>query len=188
MTSNSLEGLVVQVKQHRLANGIPLEQGWIDELYDTLCQNPHVGARNCGDAETLPKPERNIGLDDVLRFVRTINEWLWKEKFKLVSSELAHRRAVTCSQCPANIEVHGCLGCKGVTRRVAEMLLEDRIGIGDDYGLKSCGVCGCYLPLKIHVPLAIALSSQPAMEDEWPANCWMVTEDVDSENGTSNPS
>lgn len=88
-----------------------------------------------------------------------------------VDPELAEKRASICSACPQNVRR------KKVENKIAEGI---RIGeearnslilrTSHDHELKVCQSCGCYLPLKVWVPL------KNQTEANFPDNCWVVKE------------
>ena len=174
LESLTFDGLLYQIESHRKGNGIPLTKDWQLRVELELCQDPDVARINCGaPAQGPPIKDRKVDLTDVLRFMRVINEWGWKTKFKFVKQELAEARASVCETCPMNVVVSGCHGCAGVTRWMEELLPEDRRFPSKN--INSCQICGCYLPLKIHIPLEINLKSKPS-NAEFPEHCWMETE------------
>lgn len=173
MTSLTLLGLFEQVEAHRKANGISYGAGWKLILEMEICAQDKM-RRHCGEpAPAGPMDsERQFQMRDLGVFFRTIRRWVSKNRLAIVSKELVKSRAEVCRKCPKNMDIVGCSGCNGITRWAEEFLPEDRRQIP---GLKSCGVCGCYLPLKIQLPLEANLeTSVPG--DEFPDHCWMVTE------------
>lgn len=88
-----------------------------------------------------------------------------------VAQELAETRADTCSKCPQNVRR------KKVENKLAEGIRigeEARSGLrlrtSHDHELRVCESCGCYLPLKVWVPL------QNQTKADFPGNCWVVKE------------
>lgn len=88
-----------------------------------------------------------------------------------VDQSTAERRAEICARCPQNVR-----------RKKVESKLAEGIRIGEearsglalrtsrDHELKVCESCGCYLPLKVWVPI------QNQTEANFPDNCWVPTE------------
>lgn len=88
-----------------------------------------------------------------------------------VAPELAQQRASICAKCPQNVR-----------RRKVENQIAEGIRIGEearsnlllrtphDHELKVCESCGCYLPLKVWVPL------QNQTKADFPENCWVRKE------------
>lgn len=88
-----------------------------------------------------------------------------------VASELAQQRASICAKCPQNVR-----------RRKVENQIAEGIRIGEearsnlllrtphDHELKVCESCGCYLPLKVWVPLRNQTNA------DFPENCWVRKE------------
>lgn len=84
--------------------------------------------------------------------------------------EEAERRAAICAGCPLNKAETWCAGCfmKALMGRVASML--GGWATSSDAKLKSCGVCGCKLSLKVWVPKGVM--KYPDLKDRWPEWCW----------------
>ena len=175
MTAMSLQDLMRQIEAHRRGNGLPLPSGWGVQVEMEICAQPKM-AGHCG----LPTPEapktRSLGLSDIGRFFRTVRNWGMREKLKLAPVEVVQERLAICAGCPNNVSVEKCTGCTGATRWMEELLPPERRQMaevsGDGKPVRSCLVCGCWLPLKVQLPLG-------ALEDEgleFPDHCWIVRE------------
>ncbi len=94
-----------------------------------------------------------------------------------VSHELAQARANVCATCPLNQRG------RELEAGIANVILEQeriRTQIGtklpNEAKLKSCSACGCYLRLKVWVPME-RLRPYSKLQD-FPSHCWMRTENV----------
>lgn len=100
-------------------------------------------------------------------------EWLGKGAVP-VSFELANQRADTCSGCPNNKP-----GTKRIEDSVAEAIRRQDIirnsaslRTNRDAQLFNCEACGCYLKLKVWVPLSVI----PDEPGKFPSTCWIPRE------------
>jgi GT2 family glycosyltransferase/ADP-heptose:LPS heptosyltransferase len=91
-----------------------------------------------------------------------------------VTFELANERAKTCSQCPKNGPV-----TKSIENTTAEAIRRHeavrnatQLRTNYDTRIHNCGVCQCYLKLKVWVPLD-HLKDDPGI---FPENCWIPRE------------
>lgn len=105
---------------------------------------------------------------------RILADWVGKGR-EPVERKLAQARADVCAVCP-----HNKPGGK-VEAAIAETILEQeglRAQIGaaltNEGRLKSCDRCGCYLKLKVWVPMR-HLRPRSRLRD-FPEHCWMRTE------------
>lgn len=105
--------------------------------------------------------------------MRTLAEWLGEGGLP-VMREQAALRAKTCMECP-----HNWTQRVSLEMSVAKVIRDSnkvRSAIGaeldDESRIGTCGICGCYLPLKIWVPLK-HLAPKPG---EFPDHCWATKE------------
>lgn len=116
----------------------------------------------------------NLGrISNDARAIRTLAAWLG-DGGTPVGASLALVRAETCASCPHNRDA------KTVERTIGKLIRDSekvRLSIGaslpGESALKTCEVCGCYLPLKIWVPLKHLSQTQTVV---MPANCWVTKE------------
>lgn len=88
---------------------------------------------------------------------------------KPVNQNDADRRALICSQCPANKSVESCSSCLATVKLISKSLIGTR-NTRYDRKLKHCGVCGCDLKMKVHFPL------NQDDKNDYPSNCWVDQE------------
>lgn len=116
----------------------------------------------------------NLGrISNDARAIRTLASWLG-EGGNPVDIHIAEERARTCISCPHNTDA------KTVERTIGKIIRDSekvRQAIGarlpDESKLRSCSICGCYLPLKIWVPFKHLSQTQTAV---MPAHCWVTRE------------
>lgn len=105
---------------------------------------------------------------------RILTEWIGSGGDP-VSKDVAARRAETCVACP-----HNQPGA-AVEARVAEVIREQdalrrghKLTVPNEGKLNSCNICGCYLKLKVWVPMK-HLAPRTRMRD-FPETCWLPIE------------
>jgi hypothetical protein len=158
---NHLGAVMSRVRRAWLANDVEPPPMWEEMIKDQLClQNPSL------DCIEVGMIERVISMDDIMRFAKTAKNWL-DGGGKWVEPEESNRRAATCAKCPQNIVVHGCWGCQGAIKWLAE-----RVGMPpattSDEQLQSCKACGCYNKVAVHMPL----EAMDVTGVEFPEGCW----------------
>lgn len=94
-------------------------------------------------------------------------------------SPLAQERANVCATCPQNQQHAFEELFKGPAARIVRMQLELRskleLRVEGEERLHTCALCGCWLKLKVHVPLRIAREGTPDWGN-FPEWCWLRTE------------
>lgn len=114
-----------------------------------------------------------------------ILEWLGSGA-NPVEQELSEKRAAICVACPKNVQG------SWFTEAPAELIKravetwktitgkkEFEFKTTQDGQLKSCDVCKCLLPLKVHAPLEHILNkTKPEIMAEFPKNCWIARKDA----------
>jgi len=91
---------------------------------------------------------------------------------EVVSTQEAERRAEICRNCPMKATMTGCPSCKAAVRAIAGTPKKD-FDYGDIDGkpVKACGACGCYLDVKVWIPMEFLVEEKE--RHEWPEFCWM---------------
>lgn len=108
--------------------------------------------------------------------------WNWLNSGgSLVDQSLANSRAETCVPCHNNVNVDQAvkIGCCGRGANAAMNELKKRIiqtrSTPSDNNLKSCALCGCYLPVKVWIPIdAMGITKEDA--NAYPAFCFIKKE------------
>lgn len=89
----------------------------------------------------------------------------------------AQDRAYICMQCPHNVERPFEEVFKGtvadMVRRQLELRAKLELHVEGEARLHVCGLCGCLLRLKVHVPLHIARENTPDWQN-YPSYCWLT--------------
>lgn len=118
--------------------------------------------------------------------LQIIRDWLG-DGAKPVEQSLSQARADICTgrlsgnPCPLNKD--GFKPVEAAAATIKAQLEEKRkmaLTVEGEANLKTCDVCWCHLPLKVHVPLATILKRTPKpllekFQQAQPA-CWMLTE------------
>lgn len=129
------------------------------------------------------RPQRLAALGAVTEGVKryvvgaaTMKSW-FGAGMQPVAKEQAEHRAAICVACPQNVpktasEILG----EGMLKTIQAMnSLKLETSQGDK--LKACGVCLCWNPLKVFVPLKhIVDNEDPAILASMPQNCWVPQE------------
>ncbi len=109
-----------------------------------------------------------------------LTDWLG-EGGDPVSQEQSNARAAICLNCPNNKEPgwwdrHSDVIASAIRRTLAiKNDLEYSVALEEDMGM--CRVCGCALPLKLHVPTKhIKSHMTPELSQKYPDFCWQKTE------------
>lgn len=120
-----------------------------------------------------------VGSGAVKRYVvgaATMKSW-FGAGMQPVAREQAEHRAAICVQCPQNVDktASEILG-EGMLKTIQAMQsLKLETSQGDK--LKACGICSCWNPLKVHVPLKhITDNEDPEILKSMPASCWVPQE------------
>lgn len=92
---------------------------------------------------------------------------------------LAQERSEVCMQCPHNKPRRFEELFKGPVAKIVRMQLELRskleLRVEGEEKLHTCDLCGCWLKLKVHVPLRIAREGTPDWQ-QFPTWCWLRNE------------
>lgn len=143
---------------------LPVPVDLIAQVEHAICQRQPAQSSACRPRE---KAYVNISLSSVVRFLRTLTGW-FSAGLETVPQEEAERRALICKNCPRQVDVPGCFGCKGVGGLVSALKGTKRTA--PEPFLKTCGVCGCYNSVQVWVPLEVLKSASGALE--YPEHCW----------------
>lgn len=172
--AKSYHTLIRAYAKHHREVGILLPPGWEEDMQDDLCR--HMGLLTDGCEPRPDGVERRLGIGDIVRFMQAALRFL-QAGGKTVPAGLAEQRAATCAACPMKkSRVHGCWGCASL----APMLMQAgnmaglKLHTTNDKSINYCGACGCYLKLKVHLPI-------DAYKDDgvdYPENCWVRKESV----------
>ena len=99
-----------------------------------------------------------------------LKEWLG-DGANPVPQELADQRANTCAHCPQNVRRKRVENVVAETiRRHEEARSRILLRTPNDANLNTCVTCGCYLKLKVWVPI------EHQTDPGFPGNCWVKRE------------
>ena len=108
--------------------------------------------------------------------VQAVSEWLGNGMIPVNQHEAEYRGA-TCRKCPRNITDEKSLGT--IRKRVASAIKRHveakkalRLEVYKEEALGMCGVCGCWMPLKIWVPSSI-VKKRTKDFSKYPVDCWL---------------
>lgn len=116
-----------------------------------------------------------IKVKDAIRFFKLRHSWLGEGGVP-VGLEAAQQRADTCLVCPKHEPRKWQEYVTGPVANVVRGQLEIKTGmklaVANEDKLHTCGICECYLPLKVWVPLELARQHTPDWQN-FPSNCWL---------------
>jgi len=168
ITATSLPNLVAAVREHRLANGYPIQMDMDQEVEEGVCKEVPEA---CYDRPRDLVPQR-LTIANVVAFTKTLGESILKGNPR-VEQEEADRRAMICTGCTANIQAEGCGGCN--SSRLDDAISKITKAGKTDYDpkLESCKYCGCLNRAQIWFPLDILQNHlNPEIREALPAACW----------------
>jgi len=173
LRSPSRVGLIPMVAAHLRANNLPAMLDPEEDIDSYICaaMSERQRGKRCTFCSGETRPEHvKIGVNDALGFV----DFVTKNGWSFVTPEEAERRASICASCPWNLPLaQHCPTCEA-----AKLLVEGAHKISGsrttshDRALKNCGVCGCFLKVKVHVQM----SDDYRPGREYPAWCWAKNE------------
>jgi hypothetical protein len=172
LTAPSMSELLTKVRNHRLANNLPLSLDWKLEIENWLCEQlPHgICRHNMARDIPLAPGERPMSVAQAINGARVLGAWMFKG-FSKVSQAEADARSKTCAACPFNQPAEGCTVCASNIMReaVASVLGNSRTVAHDN--LNTCNICGCTLKLAVWCPVELIHKHSPPNKNapEW---CW----------------
>lgn len=146
----SFNSILGQIRNFRIANGMPLPPGWGDEIEDEMCERyePPVWKYEVEE----PAHGRSIKISDVVNFVKVVGAWM-ADGGEFVPQEEAERRAAICSACPLNQPIDGCTPCVQLLEKISKAIGGRQTS--RDAGLQGCAVCSCSNKAQVHIPLEV---------------------------------
>jgi hypothetical protein len=152
----------------------------VERMEDQLCQTQEPG-RCMYDDPNRPRVSTSFGWDDVVQGLTVFKEWLLGGRERVEQVE-AERRGEICTRCFMNVNVQGCAGCQKLVAEVSGKLKSK-----NDFALRSCAVCKCFLKLKVHFPLQLLLDNEDEkLQSLYPSHCWLKRGGENFEPGVSN--
>lgn len=155
--SRTISGIFDQYARSHDRSGTRLPLDWEDLVWSHLAAAyPKHVKRAPGAAK-----RRSVSMRQALNFIRFLAKRVTDKR--LVASEEARRRASICSACPMASRVSGCSVCKDALQLTIHPPEEVEAP-------EACGACGCYLPLKVWLPLDQLGSAD---DFDYAPSCWM---------------
>ena len=167
ITARALIPLLEQIYNERSKFSGDLNPGWEERGMNKLCQLHHFDFCVPNSIEV-----RKISLGDVYNFFLSMKAWK-AHGGDVVTKAKSTSRAEICSQCTENMPIVGCFGCSNVLPAVLKLVKD--LSTPSDSDLKGCGICGCALKAKVHLPVdtMIASAGDPSL---YPDDCWIKVE------------
>ena len=142
---------------HMLANNIPLEPDYEDQLLDRMCRENQPEWQNfCKRTGGILK-RKATGFASAMGFLNVLRKWvvdMAKGKDAFVSPEIAEERAKICSSCPLNSKqaAFGCGTCQSTFLKLIHLLVGNR---KTPYSTSCgfCGACGCAINAAVWFPI-----------------------------------
>lgn len=164
----SFTNLLASVREHRMANGYPMQMDMEQEVEAGVCeQTPDI----CVEVEADMVPVK-LTIANVMAFTMTLGESILKGSPRVDSTE-ANRRAAICSGCTDNVNPEGCGACNSKKiNSIIEKLTRSKPTTHDDK-LGACRYCGCMNKAQAWFPLDILQNHiKPEIREALPAHCW----------------
>lgn len=175
LSAPSMPELLAKVRDHRLANKLPIPLEWKQEIEGWLCgQMPPGICRHVYGTRDIPLPpaHRPLSVAEAITGAKVLGAWLFGG-FSKISQEEADQRSRTCAACPFNMPGDGCTTCaSNAMREAVEGVLGRSRTVAHD-NLHVCNVCGCSLKVGVWAPLDLLMEhTDPKEMDRAPAFCW----------------
>lgn len=175
LSAPSLPELLVKVRDHRLANNLPISLEWKAQVENWLCETMPVGiCRHVPGTRDIPLPpaHRPLSVVEAITGAKILGAWLFKG-FQKISQEEADARSRICAACPFNQPGEGCTTCaSNAMREAVESVLGRSRTVAHD-SLNVCNVCGCSLKVAVWCPKELIEKNKPAEQKETkPSFCW----------------
>ena len=170
VTAPTWNDLILRIRKYRIANGIPLGTNFEENIGSEICQQQKWPEPICVQEEPTPLKLRNIGMQDIVGFLKVLKHWLLNNPV-FVEPEEAERRAGICSTCPYNVDVSGCMGCTNIAGLIFNVTGDRKTSY--DLKLRNCQMCGCVNKAQVWVPketLAQGLTTE--IKESLPEWCW----------------
>jgi hypothetical protein len=171
----SMMELLMKVKEHRLANNLPIPLEWKQEVEHALCELMPVGlCRHLAGSRDIPlgPVHRPLSIVEAISGAKVLGAWLFRGFQKIPQAE-ADARSRICASCPFNQPGEGCTTCaSNAMREAVESVLGSSKTIAHD-SLHVCNVCGCSLKVAVWCPSDLIQKHKPADQKEAaPSFCW----------------
>lgn len=142
--------------------------GWEDRVWRALKEKYPVYIIE----EKEKEAPVTVSVSTILSFLQFVKSKGWDRT--VVSTQVAESRARICAGCPLSTIMVGCTKCKAAVRAVAGSP-KIEFDYGEKHGKKvqACGACGCFLDVKVWMPLEFIEVSEAGYWE----NCWVRRDD-----------
>lgn len=181
--------LINAIIQHRQANpkyGLSLVQSDVEyaagkQIYDRLSPVDRDRFFRVSDTSYVPPPtaQKKTGVAAFVDRLRSdakgaeiLSDWLGAGG-EPETTERATERASICRTCPHNVpakKIETWLAAR--IKQYEEVKHSITLKTEHDADIKGCSVCGCWLPLKVWVPVEHLKNDA----DDFPSHCWIRKE------------
>jgi hypothetical protein len=166
ITGPHWDGLIVNVRNHRVANQLPIDPAFVQEIEDYMCAQFEDACKELADTK------HSIGLSDVMAFTAILAESILKGSPRVDEPE-ASRRANICVGCKDNVKPEGCKSCTKSNVEKLVLRLTNAQVTRHDAKLESCRHCGCLNRAQVWFPLDILQRhTRKVVHDALPSHCW----------------
>jgi hypothetical protein len=176
LSAASLPELLTKVRNHRIANNLPISLEWKMEIEQWLCEQLPSGlCRHLAGTRDIPmSPEsRPLTVNESIIGAKILGSWLLKG-FSKISQQEADARAKTCAACPFNQPADGCTTCasESIRQAVESVIGNSRTASHDS--LHTCRICGCNVKVAVWVPKELMDKHKPQEQiSKAPEWCWV---------------
>ncbi len=157
-----------RIEEHARINSLPMPSD--EEIQKYICTKTDPSYCKSGGNKFALNRHR---LTDGMRAFISI---LSKGKDSFVDKNTANERAKICIGCKHNVNNLGCFSC--VLSEVGAGKIKQKYNLQtpyDDY-IRACEICGCVLPLKVHVKadlLKELMKKSEKKKEDYPDHCWI---------------
>lgn len=173
VSSNTWDRLIADIREHRIANSIPIGPLFDAEIQDSLCAKLPAGCPDCEhyDPNYTAPPTVPTTFQQAITFLKVMTKLTLRGRSGLVDKAEADRRAGICRGCPLNKPIDGCTTCRNLVKYVAEAV--GNLKAAGSESLEGCAVCGCENRAAVWIDKELQLSAQPAeVRAAFPSWCW----------------
>lgn len=171
----SLPELLVKVRDHRLANHLPIPLEWKAHILQWLCEQMPPGiCRHVPGTPDIPLPpaHRPLSVVEALSGAKVLGAWLFNG-FSKISQEEADARSRICAACPFNQPAEGCTTCaSNALREAVEGVIGKARTVAHD-SIHTCQVCGCNLRVAVWCPADLIEQHKSDKQENKPSFCWV---------------
>jgi hypothetical protein len=164
---------IYAVKQHYIANNIPVGLQFAEKIQDQVCAGLDGDWCQEFGYPVAPQGERTFTVEGVVQGSHKLAQRMIQSKVRRVSPETAVERATICIECPFNQGPEGCSSCNQDSINRAAEAVEGALLVKDSR-LRSCKILKFSLKALVNVPADIVRESAAQFQlDSLPPKCWL---------------